>query len=185
MVTENWRIQFLRGTEDKNDTYRGAEGELTVDATNDTLRLHDGETHGGVEIGGYGRVVESDSNANGTYVRFSDGTQITYTSCVGINLLDSSTFPDTVLILNGKGGRVPESGDDKFYFRVNTPARFLDMRDTINEVVTYASINSEGKWFSPRVGGTVSTYGPMYFYNNEPIGTGKVTIRLMAIGRWF
>lgn len=45
-------IQLYRGTEAQNDAYTGSAGELTMDTTNNKLRLHDGSTAGGHEIGG-------------------------------------------------------------------------------------------------------------------------------------
>ena len=45
------RIQLKRGTEAQNDAFVGLEGELTVDMTNWTLRLHDGVTLGGRIVG--------------------------------------------------------------------------------------------------------------------------------------
>lgn len=41
------QIQFRRGTETEHATFTGANGEITVDTTNKTLRVHDGETAGG------------------------------------------------------------------------------------------------------------------------------------------
>jgi len=46
-------IQILRGTEAQNDAFTGAIGELTMDTTNNEIRIHDGSTAGGHKIGGY------------------------------------------------------------------------------------------------------------------------------------
>lgn len=45
-------LQLRRGTTAQNDAFTGAEGEVTVDTEKKTLRLHDGATAGGTEIGG-------------------------------------------------------------------------------------------------------------------------------------
>ncbi len=45
-------LQLHRGTTAQNDAYAGAVGEVTVDTTKKTLRLHDGATAGGKEIVG-------------------------------------------------------------------------------------------------------------------------------------
>ena len=42
------QIQFRRGTADEHKNFTGAEGEITVDLTNKTLRVHDGVTPGGI-----------------------------------------------------------------------------------------------------------------------------------------
>jgi microcystin-dependent protein len=50
----NIQVRFRRGTEAEHDTtnggFTGAEGEVTVDTTNDTLRVHDGTTAGGIRL---------------------------------------------------------------------------------------------------------------------------------------
>lgn len=44
------QIQFRRGTADEHKNFTGAEGEITVDTTNKTLRVHDGVTAGGTML---------------------------------------------------------------------------------------------------------------------------------------
>jgi len=41
------QIQYRRGTAAQNNTFTGAAGEVSVDTTNNTLRVHDGVTAGG------------------------------------------------------------------------------------------------------------------------------------------
>ena len=44
------RIRFRRGTTTEHATFTGAEGEITVNTTKDTIVLHDGSTAGGFEM---------------------------------------------------------------------------------------------------------------------------------------
>ena len=44
------QIQFRRGSSAEHETFTGAPGEITVDTTNNTLRVHDGETPGGTTL---------------------------------------------------------------------------------------------------------------------------------------
>lgn len=44
------QVQFRRGTAAQNNAFTGAEGELSVNLSNKSLRLHDGATAGGFEI---------------------------------------------------------------------------------------------------------------------------------------
>lgn len=44
------QIQFRRGTSVQHETFTGAPGEITVDTTNNTLRIHDGQTPGGTTL---------------------------------------------------------------------------------------------------------------------------------------
>ena len=51
-MTKIRTLQLYRGTEAQNDAYTGSIGELTMDTTNNELRIHDGSTAGGHKIGG-------------------------------------------------------------------------------------------------------------------------------------
>jgi hypothetical protein len=54
------KIQFKRGTTTQSDAYRGAEGEVIINTTKDTIVVHDG-----VETGGY-EIIRADlSNISG------------------------------------------------------------------------------------------------------------------------
>lgn len=44
------QVQMRRGTSLENDDFTGAEGEITIDTTNDTIRVHDGIKKGGYPI---------------------------------------------------------------------------------------------------------------------------------------
>jgi hypothetical protein len=44
------QIQFRRGDAAANDNFIGAIGEVTMDTTNNTLRVHDGVTVGGITL---------------------------------------------------------------------------------------------------------------------------------------
>ena len=43
-------LQFRRGTTSQNNSFTGAVGEISVDTTLDTLRLHDGSQAGGLKL---------------------------------------------------------------------------------------------------------------------------------------
>ena len=40
-------LQFRRGTATQNDAFTGSAGELTIDTTNKTIRVHDASTAAG------------------------------------------------------------------------------------------------------------------------------------------
>jgi len=44
------QVQLRRGTTAQHSTFTGAEGEVTVDTTKDTLVVHDGSTAGGIPL---------------------------------------------------------------------------------------------------------------------------------------
>ena len=53
------QVQFRRGTTAQNNSFTGAAGELSVNTSNSTIRVHDGSTAGGSELA----TVASTSNA--------------------------------------------------------------------------------------------------------------------------
>jgi len=57
----NIQVRLRRGSATDHDTtsggFTGAEGEVTVDTTNDTLRVHDGSTPGGVRLAKHDDLV--------------------------------------------------------------------------------------------------------------------------------
>ena len=44
------QIQIRRGTAAEHENFTGAAGEVTMDTTNNTLRVHDGQTAGGIAL---------------------------------------------------------------------------------------------------------------------------------------
>jgi hypothetical protein len=61
-MTAPRRLQLRRGNSTAISSYTGAAGELVVNTTNWSLRLHDGSTVGGYVVGGGGGTLYSDSN---------------------------------------------------------------------------------------------------------------------------
>ena len=43
-------VQFRRGTATQNTAFPGAAGEISVNTTNNSIRVHDGSTQGGHEV---------------------------------------------------------------------------------------------------------------------------------------
>jgi len=72
----NISVQLRRGTEAEHETtnggFTGAVGEVTVDTTNDTLRVHDGSTAGGVRL-----AKLSEAGGSGTVTSVGSGTGLT------------------------------------------------------------------------------------------------------------
>ena len=46
----NIEVKLRRGTDTEHSSFTGAEGEVTVDTTNNTLRVHDNSTAGGIRL---------------------------------------------------------------------------------------------------------------------------------------
>jgi len=56
------QVRFRRGTATQHNSFTGANGEITVDTTNKTLRVHDGATVGGVRIAKFSDLATSTAN---------------------------------------------------------------------------------------------------------------------------
>jgi hypothetical protein len=94
-------VQFRRGSTTQNNAFTGAEGEITIDTTLDTLRVHDGATGGGIAIarsadvttanvGMIGYVDNSTTTANIGMIGYVDNS--TTTANIGmIGYVDNST----------------------------------------------------------------------------------------------
>jgi len=51
------QVQFRRGTTTEHNGFTGAIGEITVDTTLNTVRVHDGSTAGGTRIARFSEIV--------------------------------------------------------------------------------------------------------------------------------
>ena len=71
----NIEVKLRRGTDTEHSSFTGAEGEVTVDTTNDTLRVHDGSTAGGVRLAKHSEL--SGAGAGGTVTSVGSGTGLT------------------------------------------------------------------------------------------------------------
>lgn len=125
-------ISLKTGTTAENDAYTGTNGEITVDADLNSLRLHDGSTAGGVSIGGtapvtsvYGRTgavvaaisdygsdqIDNDSTVTGTNVSDALEQLDSDISSVSSNVgaLDSSDISNNSSV---SGATVTDALDD-------------------------------------------------------------------------
>ena len=57
-------VQFRRGTEAQNNSFTGNAGEMSVDTTNKTIRVHDGSAAGGSRLATYAEVADRMQVAN-------------------------------------------------------------------------------------------------------------------------
>lgn len=62
------QVQIRRGTAAENDAFTGAIGEITMDTTNNTLRVHDGETAGGTTLAKQSEIPNVPDLTNADYV---------------------------------------------------------------------------------------------------------------------
>ena len=70
----NISVQLRRGTDTEHSSFTGAVGEVTVDTTNDTLRVHDGSTAGGIRLAKHSEIP---TGGGGTVTSVGSGTGLT------------------------------------------------------------------------------------------------------------
>lgn len=69
------RIQLRRGTSTEHNTFTGANGEVTVDTTNKTLRVHDGTTVGGTALARTNQLPVSASQVTAGLIEIATTTE--------------------------------------------------------------------------------------------------------------
>ena len=136
------KIQFKRGTTTQSDAYRGAEGEVIINTTKDTIVVHDG-----VETGGY-EIIRADlSNISGNVpaVNITDVDCGIYGSGLFTTASLSTSLSQTLANPNDYG----TSAGDRF-------GEVVAISDTYSIVGAYDEDDA---------GGTQS--GKAYIYNNS------------------
>ena len=89
------QVQFRRGTTSQNDAFTGAVGEISVDTTLDTVRVHDGSTGGGHRLAKYSDISAGDITAIVAGTGLSGGaTSGSATVALSHLGLESLTDPD-------------------------------------------------------------------------------------------
>lgn len=74
------QIQIRRGTTLENDNFTGAVGEITMDTDVKTLRVHDGETTGGIALAKYDDMPNSQDIILATIPDYANGTECVFLS---------------------------------------------------------------------------------------------------------
>ena len=100
------QLQLRKGTATEHDTFTGANGEVTVDTTNKTLRVHDGITVGGKIVDDPTRDVTSQVSAATDTVAGKAKIATTAIAQAGTNDTDIITAKKLRGVLNA-GGSAP------------------------------------------------------------------------------
>ena len=118
-------VQFRRGTTAQNNSHVGAAGEISIDTTLNSIRVHNG-----VDSGGFTTVMET---AKQTV------TNKTFNDTIGLNIIDSDginkiSFGDdkSDIFMNDSNLFVRNNADGYMYFGVKTGQHF-EFRDQDND----------------------------------------------------
>ncbi len=88
------QIQFRRGTADEHKNFTGADGEITVDTTNKTIRVHDGTTPGGTMLARKSEISNLiiPDYASGITMEIGNTEQTFVCPSNGVVVIDTSGF---------------------------------------------------------------------------------------------
>lgn len=71
-------VKFRRGTTAEHTSFTGANGEITIDTTVKTLRVHDGVTAGGVRLAKYSEIAGQTANLQSVSTSIIPSANVTY-----------------------------------------------------------------------------------------------------------
>jgi hypothetical protein len=98
------QVQYRRGSGSQNDAFTGALGEITVDTTAKTIRVHDGATAGGSNIATVSYVTAQIGALSANSI--SSGTSNVRVVSSGGNVTTSVGGTANVLIITSTGANI-------------------------------------------------------------------------------
>jgi hypothetical protein len=181
------RVQFRRGTTAEHSTFTGAEGEITVNTTKDTLVVHDGSTAGGFEIVSLAasQTLTNKTLTSPTFTAPVLGTPAsgTLTNCTGLPVASGvsglgtgvATFLATPSSANLISAITDETGSGALVFgtspaittSITTPSTTFALVNT-----TATTVNFAGAATAVTIGASTGTTT----VNNSLVVTGDLTI---------
>ena len=135
------QLQLRRGTEAENDAFTGAQGEVTVDTTNNHLRVHDGTTSGGYKVANIGDEASKDLDNLTTTGKANISTLGTYdenetyaSGTVGAELAKIVNKADAATTLAGYG--ITDGADTDLDNLTATGANIANWSSNVSNCIT-------------------------------------------------
>lgn len=189
------QVQYRRGTGAQNDAFTGALGEMTVDTTSGTMRVHNGVTAGGSNIATVSYVTSQISTLDATQI-YSGNSNVSIGSSNGpINFYVNANAIMRVTasgLENSQGNGVGNIGNSSTYFNTvfakATSAQYADLAEMYVADVNYQpgtlldfggehEVTATVTSHSTAVAGIVST-NPSYLMNATLAGDNVVAVAL-------
>lgn len=146
MVLVATQVKRRRGTTAENDAFTGAEGEITVDLTKKTLRVHDGSTQGGTEL------AKTEDLTEKTNTDLSNITSTGKEVCANM-AMPSNRYTDMTLGASGAEYTAPADGYVQLNVNINTNHGYALIQDMSNGLSVFyrhwSTSNMETRLFMP------------------------------------
>ena len=101
-----YAIQRRRGTATEHNSFTGLAGEITIDTTNNTVRVHDGSTAGGHRLAKYSEIntQENIEDAVGGLLTAGSGISLSYDDAGGtLTITNTTSAGDIEAVTAGNG----------------------------------------------------------------------------------
>jgi hypothetical protein len=101
-----YAIQRRRGTAAEHSSFTGLAGEITIDTTNNTIRVHDGSTAGGHRLAKYSEIntQENIEDAVGNLLTAGAGISLAYDDDNGtLTITNTTSAGDIESVTAGDG----------------------------------------------------------------------------------
>lgn len=139
------QVQLRRGTFNQNNTFTGAVGEITVDTTVKSIRIHDGSTQGGHLLSPI-LAINNQTTTSYTIVQSDIGKKIRIntasTSTIVIPLNSATAIGIGTEIKIRQVGVGPVIISPSLGVSLNTPAGFTSTISTVGGEVSLHKVNT-------------------------------------------
>ena len=171
------QLQIRRGSTTDHNSFTGAAGELTVDTTKDTLRVHDGSTAGGFELA---RADGSNLNNITSNISFADNVKAQFGAGQDLQIYHDGS--NSFIKEGGTGDLVVRASNNMFFqdaTGANNYAKFtanaVELRhsNSVKLTTTSTGIDVTGTVTTESLGvGTSSPQGKIHSVASGSLGAG-------------
>lgn len=203
------QVQFRRGTYTESEAFTGAEGEITVDTDNNTLRVHNGVAQGGFPVTGNvhftgNQITLDESDLTITVNNSTSAEQLVINGSTNEVHLHSANSNEAVRLANHNASAyivIEAGGSTSTPKKINLRANYVDLYanlrfQTINQGVIFKDQTAQTTALQNRTPpasiGEVGDLAGMFTFDNDYIyvciadydGTTKIWKRIGTGAVW-
>jgi len=116
------QVKFRRGSSGQHNSFTGANGEITVDTTNKTLRVHDGVTVGGTRLAKFNEIGAASANLQSITTNVVPQSNVTLDLGTSTKRWRSLYLAGNTIFLGGLNITSTANGTIRFTNSSNQPA---------------------------------------------------------------